>query len=138
MSEEPALGPMGDVHLLVAALRSDREDVASYTRVFSDVLGDALPSGVVEVDRQRTLADRMSGREGRPVAVRVRTAERLLALRQGRHGVEAEIQQVVRGVVISRRQVGMEEWLTALAEELRTLAAQDAAARTALERLLGT
>jgi L-threonylcarbamoyladenylate synthase len=41
---------------------------------------------------------------------------------------------VVRGVVISRRPVGVDEWLHALAEDLTRIAARDAAARAALER----
>ena len=44
MDGESGLGPMGDVHLLAAALRADRADVESYARVFSAVLGDALPA----------------------------------------------------------------------------------------------
>ncbi|MEN3300341.1 MAG: hypothetical protein V7633_2399, partial [Pseudonocardia sp.] len=46
-----SLGPMGDLHLIAAALRSDRADVESYTRVLTSVLGDALPPGMVEVER---------------------------------------------------------------------------------------
>jgi len=45
---------------------------------------------------------------------------------------------VVRGVVISRRQVGVDEWLAVFAEVLNGLAAQDAAARDALSRLFGS
>jgi hypothetical protein len=50
--------------------------------------------------------------------------------------VEAEVRQVVRDVVISRRTVTIEQWLQALAEDLTRVAARDAAARVALERLL--
>jgi hypothetical protein len=50
--------------------------------------------------------------------------------------VTAEIRQVVRGVVISRKEVGVDEWLAALAEELTQLAHRDARARAALARLL--
>ncbi|MFL6077349.1 MAG: hypothetical protein ACJ73S_28645 [Mycobacteriales bacterium] len=135
MTGEP--GPGWDLHVLIAALRADRSDVESYTRVLTDTLGAALPAGMVEVDRRRTLADRMSGRPGQPVAVRVRCDDRELELRQGGRGVTAEVRSVVRGVVISRRPVGVDEWLTLLAEELAALAERDAAAREALARLLG-
>ena len=50
----------------------------------------------------------------------------------------AEIRQVVRGVAISRKEVGVDEWLIAFAEELTTLARRDARARDALSRLLDT
>jgi hypothetical protein len=67
----------------------------------------------------------------------VESYARELELREGaRGGVEAQVRQVVRGVVISRKPVGVDEWLQALAEDLTRIAARDAAARAALERLL--
>ncbi|WIY03122.1 hypothetical protein QRX60_04435 [Amycolatopsis mongoliensis] len=127
-----------DFHLLVAALRTDRADVESYHRVLSETLGDALPAGMVEVSRRRTFADRVAGRDGQAIAVRVTTPDRVLVLSAGEHGgVAAEIHQVVRGVVISRKQAAVDDWLTALARELTTLAEKDARARDALSRLLG-
>ena len=63
--------------------------------------------------------------------------DRELELREGARGVEAQVRQVVHGVVISRKTVGVDEWLHALAEDLTRLAARDAAARAALERFLG-
>jgi hypothetical protein len=139
MTIEPSgLGPSADVALLASMLRADRADVASYTRVLTGALGDALPEGMVEVERKRGLADRMAGRDGHPVALVVRGVDRELELRDGSRGVQAQVRQVVRGVVISRREVGVDEWLTALAEDLTRIAARDAAARTALERFLGS
>jgi hypothetical protein len=127
-----------DFHLLVATLRTDRADVESYSRVLSDTLGAALPPGMVEVDRRRTFADRVAGRAGQPVEVRVTTPDQLLVLTAGRGGgVAAEVRQVVRGVVISRRDTELDEWLTVLASELQSLASRDERARTALARLLG-
>jgi len=131
------LGPAGEFHLLVAALRADRADVESYHRVLSETLGDALPSGMVEIERRRTLGDRVAGRAGQPVELRVSTTDRQLVLSAGRHGgVSAEVRQVVRGVVISRKETGIDDWLAALAQELTTLASKDAKARNALSRLL--
>ncbi|WP_296367698.1 MULTISPECIES: hypothetical protein [unclassified Pseudonocardia] len=139
MTMEPSgLGPMGDVQLLAATLRSDRADVESYARVLSGALADALPSGMVEVEYKRGLADRMAGREGRAVAVTVHGEDRELGLSEGaRGGVEAQIRQIVRGIVISRRTVGVDEWLVALAEVLTSTAHENATARAALDRLLG-
>jgi hypothetical protein len=132
-----SLGPMGDLHLIAAALRSDRADVESYTRVLTSVLGDALPPGMVEVDRRRSLADRVNGREGTPVSLTVTTPESQLVLSQEKHGVVAEVRQIVRGVTIKRSTVGIEEWLVALAGVLSKLAGSSAAARDALTDLLG-
>ncbi len=136
--EPSGLGPLGDVQVLASLLRADRADVASYARVLAGTLADALPAGMVEVEQKRGLADRMAGRDGRPVAVVVHGHDRELELREGAHGrVEAQIRQVVRGVVISRRAVGVDEWVRALAEDVQRVAAHDAAARAALERLFG-
>ncbi|MEV6849404.1 hypothetical protein [Actinoplanes sp. NPDC051411] len=127
-----SLGPMGDLHLIAAALRSDRADVESLTRVLTSVLGDALPPGMVEVERKRSLADRMNGREGTPVALTVTTPDEQLVLRAS----AGEVRQIVRGVTIKRSTVGVEEWLVALAGVLAKLASRNAAARNALENLL--
>ena len=136
--EPNGLGPMFDVQLLAAGLRADRGDVASYARVLGGALADALPPGMVEVEHHRSLADRLAGRAGRPVAVVVHGDERELVLREApRGGVDAAVHQVVRGIVISRRTVGIDAWLQALAEDLTRIAARDAAARAALARLLG-
>jgi hypothetical protein len=139
MGGESGLGPTGDLHLIAAALRADRADVASYTRVLTSTLGAALPAGMVSVEHHRTVADRLAGRPGQPVAVTVRTPEQELELREGRHGeVVAEIRQVVRDVVIKRRAVPVDEWLVALAGVLAALAERSATARAALADLLGS
>lgn len=131
------LGPAWDMHVMIAALRADRSDVESYTRVLTNTLGDALPDGMVEVEYRRSMGDRVSGKPGQAVAVRVHGPERQLELRQGKRGVDAEVRTVVRDVVISRKTIGIDEWLRLLAEELEKLASRDAAAREALARLLG-
>jgi hypothetical protein len=127
------------MHMMIAALRADRSDVESYSRVLSTALGDALPTGMVEVEYRRSMGDRVSGRQGQAVALLVHGVERDLELRQGkRGGIEAEVRTIVRHVTISRKAIGVDEWLTLLADELNKLAARDAAARAALAKLLGT
>lgn len=138
MTLEPSgLGPMGDVQLLAAMLRADREEVSSYARVLSGALAQALPPGMVEIGYQRSVADRLAHRPGRAVRLVVHGENRDLELRESRGGgIEAELHQVVRGVVISRRGIGMDDWLDALARDIARVAARDTAARQALERLL--
>ncbi|HEX5407317.1 MAG TPA: hypothetical protein VFX16_34015 [Pseudonocardiaceae bacterium] len=135
--ELEGLGPAWDMHMMIATLRADRSDVESYTRVLTNTLGDALPDGMVEVEYRRSMGDRVAGRPGQAVAVQVHGLDRDLELRQSKRGVDAEVRKVVRDVVISRKAIGIDEWLTMLAEELRKLAERDAAARAALDRLLG-
>jgi hypothetical protein len=128
---------MGDVQLLAAMLRADQAEVASYARVLSGALAAALPPGMVDLGYHRTVGDRLAGRPGRVIRVVVHGENRDLQLREGRGGqVEAELHQVVRGVVISRRSINVDEWLQALAEDITRAAARDTAARVALERLL--
>ena len=138
MTSQPSgLGPMGDVQLLAAMLRADRDEVASYARVLSGALAQALPAGMVEIGYQRTVGDRLAGRPGRAVRLVVHGENRDLELREGRNGrIDAELQQVVHGVVISRRGIGVDAWLQALAQDIARAAARDTAAREALERLL--
>jgi hypothetical protein len=132
------LGPTGELHLVAAALRSDTADIASYARVLTTTLGDALPPGMVTVERKRSLADRVAGRDGEPVALIVRTPDEELELRRhGHNQISAEIRQVVRGVVIKRRPADVDAWLVALAGMLTELAQRSASARAALEHLLG-
>ncbi|RZS89605.1 hypothetical protein EV189_1373 [Motilibacter rhizosphaerae] len=133
----PPAGDEPDLELVAAALRVDTADVTTFARVVTGTLADALPEGMVEVVRSRSLGDRVRGREGRAEAVVVRTGEHVLTLRQGHGPVEAEDAVVVRGVVISRRQIGVEEWVRLLAEQVAARARESAAARTALQRLLG-
>jgi hypothetical protein len=130
----------GTVDLVAAALTSsaDFSDVAMFTRVFTRSFADALPEGMVDVDYARTMGDRLAGRPGTPVTLTISFPDRRLELRATRGWPEAEIQQVVRGVVLSRRQVEVAEWVRALAAELTGLAARNAAARTALAGLLGS
>jgi hypothetical protein len=92
---------------------------------------------MVEVERKRSLADRMSGREGTPVALTIRTPDEVLLLKQESHGVHAEVHQIVRGVTIKRSTVGVDGWLVALAGLLSKLAGSSATARDALTKLLG-
>jgi hypothetical protein len=127
---------MGDLYGLAFALRSDRTDVASYAAVLSDALGSALPEGMVEVERDRSMKDRLAGRPGTAVALRVNGADRELELRQTSRGVAAQIRHIVRGVVISRQEATLDEWVQALAAELAGVAQRDAAAADALRRLM--
>jgi hypothetical protein len=136
------LQPLGPdtADLLATALAADAEhaDVGMFTRVLTRSFGDALPDGMVEVDADRSLGDRLAGRPGTPTALRITFPERRLELRAGKGWPEAEVQQVVRGVVLSRRPVPVEEWVRTLAAELTTLAERNSAARAALAALLGS
>lgn len=128
------------IDLLATALaaEADLSDVAMFTRVFTAGFGRALPPGVVEIENSRTVGDRLAGRPGTVVRLSLTFPERRLELRAARGWPEAEVQQVVRGVVLSRRQVPVQEWVRQLAAELTALAERNSSARAALAALLGT
>jgi len=102
-------------------------------------LGDTLPAEMGEVEQLRSLGDWLSGRPATPVAVTVTTSESWLRLSRRPPGgaVRAEVRRIVRGVVISRREVSVDEWVDALARVLADVATQNSNAREALSRLLG-
>ena len=147
MSDTPAsdvpaeAGPPGDslaVEELAAALRADSADLDAYHRVLSASIGELLPAGWVEVDRDRSLSDRMSGKPGTATAIRLHLGDRTLELTARKGRLVATIAQEVRGVVISKKEVSVAEWAEQLARYLAALATESAQAREALGRLLGT
>ena len=137
-SMEPSgLGPLGDVQVVAAMLRTDRTDVGSLARVLTGALAGALPADMVEVEHRRGLGDRLAGRPGGPVAVLVHGEHHDLSLREGaRGGIETEVRQIVGGVVISRNKVDLDTWLWILAETVLDVATRTAATRRAFDRFL--
>jgi hypothetical protein len=132
------LQPDDDVEAIAAALRADVADLDVYARVLTSSLAEALPAGMVGVDRDRSLADRLAGRPGRVRGIRVALGDWELTLTPGRGGVPvAQARQKVRGVAISSREVTLEEWVRLLAQGLARRARESAAARAALAGLLG-
>jgi hypothetical protein len=122
--------------LVAAALRADSADVTVYARVLTDSLGDALPEGVVTVDRERSVSDRMRGRPGEVARITVRLGDQMLTLAVRRGQPVAEICREVRGVVLSRRPVQVTEWAAELAKALVAYADQNAQAAQVLRRLV--
>jgi hypothetical protein len=131
---EPADAPSFD--LVAAALRADSADVAVYARVLTDSLGEALPPGVVEIDRDRSMSDRMRGRPGEVTKITVRLGEQVLTLARQRDRLTAEICKEVRGVVLSRRPAPVDEWLAELARGLVAYADENAQAAQVLRKLV--
>ncbi|MFJ9933878.1 hypothetical protein ACIRSJ_12210 [Streptomyces virginiae] len=125
-----------DVELLAAALRRDSADLDVYAQVLSVNLADSLPAGAVRIRRTRSLADRLAGRKGPVTELDIALGEQRLALRTDRGRAVGEILHEVRGIVLSRRPVELDEWVKALARSMAAAAASNARAREALERFL--
>jgi hypothetical protein len=138
VSEPPAIPEPADVDLLAAALRADSADLEVYARVLTASLVDALPAGMVEIERDQSMRDRLAGRPGVVRSLRIALGEVSLELARGPAGAPiARAARAVRGVVISSREVTVDEWTHLLADQLAVRARDSASARAALERLLG-
>jgi hypothetical protein len=138
VSEPPALPAHEDVDALAAALRADSADLDVYARVLTTSLADALPAGMVEVQRDASMRDRLAGRPGEVRLLRIALGEVSLELSRGKSGAPvARAARAVRGVIISSREITVDEWTRLLADQLAVIAKDSAAARSALSKLLG-
>ena len=130
----PEEGP--DLEMVTAALRADSADVAVYARVLTESLGGSLPPGVVTIERDRSVSDRMHGRPGEVSRITVRLGERVMSLAVRSGQPVAEVCREVRGVVLSRQPVQIQEWAAELARALVGYAEQNAQAAEALRKLV--
>ena len=131
---DPAENPSLD--MVAAALRADSSDIAIYARVLTESLGDSLPSGCVTVDRDQSMSDRMRGRPGTVKKITVRLGDRVMTLAVQRGLPMAEVCREVRGIVLSRQQVPLDQWAAELARALVGHAEQNAVTAAALRKLV--
>jgi hypothetical protein len=124
------------LEMVTAALRADSSDIAIYAQVLTESLGDSLPPGCVTVERNRTMADRVQNRPGTVTKISVALGEQTMTLGVHRGAPVAEICHQVRGIVLSRQAVPIAQWAAELAKGLVAHAEQNAAAATALRRLV--
>jgi hypothetical protein len=124
------------LEMVTAALRMDSADVAIYARVLTKSLSEALPPEYVTVERERSMSDRMHGRPGEISKVVVRLGDQLMTLAVRNGKPTAEICHEVRGVVLSRQSVPLQQWAGALASALVVHAESNAQAAEALRRLV--
>jgi hypothetical protein len=122
--------------MVAAALRLDSTDTAIYAGVLVNSLSETLPPGYVTVERERSVSDRMRGRPGEVAKVAVRLDDQVLTLAVKGGRPTAEICREVRGVVLSRQTVPLQQWTTALASALVNHAESNAQAAEALRRLV--
>ena len=135
-SDSTQSGDSLSLEMVTAALRADSSDLAIYARVLTESLGDSLPPGCVDVERSRSMADRVQNRPGTVTKVSVRLGEKTMTLGLHRGAPVAEICHEVRGIVLSRTSVPIAEWAAELARGLVAHAQENAAAASALRRLV--
>lgn len=111
----------------MAALRADTADLSMFLDVIAGKLADALPG--------HTRVERTGWPRRRVRCVTVDLGERRFRLHRA-HGIEADVEHVVKGVTLSTQRVDVDRWLRALATSLADLAESQARGREALDRLL--
>ena len=131
-------GSPDDIDAIAAALRADTADLDVYANVLTTSLAEALPAGMVTVERSRSMRERLAGRSGAVRRITLHLDEWQLTLSShGRGALVAHARQKVRGVVISNREMPVDDWVRLLAAQLAERARLSAEARAALGRLLG-
>jgi hypothetical protein len=124
------------LEMVTAALRLDSNDVAIYASVLTKSLSEALPPEYVTVERERSMADKMKGRPGEVSKVEVRLGDQVMSLAVKNGRPVAQICREVRGVILSRDTVPLQQWAGALANALIAHAESNAQAAEALRRLV--
>src|SRR4051794_13353618 len=99
-------------------------------------LPDGVAEAVLEIERERSMGDRLAGRPGTVSALRVRGPEYVLALRMQGRRLVPEAQREVRGVVIARQTPPLAAWLELLSGQLHALAVEAAGDAAAVSRSL--
>ena len=122
--------------MVTAALRLDSADAAIYAGVLANSLSEALPPDYVTVERERSMSDRMRGRPGEISRVEVKLGDQVMTLAVKNGQPAAEICRQVRGVVLSRQPVPLQQWAAALASALMSHAESNAQAAEALRKLV--
>ncbi len=112
-------------------------NVAELLQSLATSLPEVVGPDVLEVEWQRSMRERLSGSPGTPVALRFTGPEVQLMLQsQDRHKPKAMVVREVHGVVISRQEVPVAQWLDVLAGQLRALASGTATDDAAVTRAL--
>ncbi len=128
------MSPDEDFDLIAAGIRSDGSDLRISIEALAAKLEDALP-GQVRVTRSGGGMFARGRRSVRAIAVSVGDCRyELTASPRGLAGVRT---REVGGIAIKHESLGAGDWVAALTADLRASSQQSAAARSALERLLG-
>lgn len=122
-----------DIDAIAAALRSDAGDLRVYLSVLAAKLEAALP-GMVEIDRRR---DGLFGPRTVVQRLTLTCEDTRYVLEPGGGGaLRATRTKVVRGIVLDRDELPLDEWVSALSGSLAKHARTTEQGREALERLL--
>jgi len=126
--------------MVAAGLRRDAADVSLFAGFLLTTLSEALPPELVEVERRRSLRERLAGQDGQVVAAHVRLGEERYSLTRTTTGAppHASVRHEVRGIVLNRQDLPLEVWAQRLAAALLSQAAASGRSAATLDRLLGS
>jgi hypothetical protein len=127
------MAPEPDFDLSAAGLRADGEDLRVSLEVLASKLEQSLP-GHAQVERR---GGGLLGRGTKHVSlVKVQLGEMRYQLTLDGDRVAGLRERQVGGISIKRESLDPQEWVTALAADLRAESERSAEARAALQRLL--
>lgn len=118
-----------DIDLVAASLRADASDLDVYVEVLARKLEQAFPG---------RCAVRRSGlrRNGAVRTITVDLGDDRYELEHHDGSVTARHSSVVRGITLKNEQLGLDQWIDALAADVLAQAAQSERGRLAVENLL--
>ncbi|GAA4266087.1 hypothetical protein [Frondihabitans peucedani] len=110
--------------------------LASLVEGVARALPDDVADRVLEVQRSRSLRDRLSGAAGDITQVKLTSPKDALTLRLDGRRLVGESAYVSGGVIISRKTLPLGDWLTAFAGEVAAIAADAAGDAASAARAL--
>jgi len=119
-----------DFDLLAASLRADARDTGAFVEALAAKLEASFPDSV-EVDRKGGI---FGAKKVRKIAIRM--GDRHYELEAGDGLPRTRRRTVVRGIALKSDELGLDEWIDALARDLVDEAGRGERGRAALERLL--
>src|SRR5215831_10633150 len=122
--EEPV-----DFELVAASLRADAADLRVFMEALTTKLEQSFP-GRCKVERAGLLG------KGDVRRIRVAVGESRYELAHESGAVSARRSSVVRGITLKNEELGLDEWIDALAAEVVAEASRSERGRLALEKLL--
>jgi hypothetical protein len=119
----------GGFETLAASLRADARDLDTFLEVLAAKLSASFPEST-DVDREG-----FRGR-GRVKSISVGIGEQRYGLERNSAGVTCRRARVVREIVLKNDELGVDDWIDSLSQDLAEAAEQSERGRLALERLL--
>jgi hypothetical protein len=122
---------------LLSLIRNDATDNTLLLNGLISMLKDALPPGYLEINYKRGFMKKFSKKSGEVDSLKIFTDNNEYIAGKNPRGLPSfVVSKVVNSVVISRREIDAENWLSLLFEDLKELAKKNEASRDALIKVI--